>query len=221
MYICAIYKSIREKISIKLKFPRKQTSKFLTYTSCDPNKHHLFKSDYTRTTIVTKDPQPQNRESTNQQRDETTLDPRHLTMEQRVKSKLIEIYSQAVRYQRNKNVNEFYFNLIRLYCDLKAKKLNISMCIIENFDFYFEGKNLNKIKFNFLVKSKTQSSKLGLKPYEKVFQMMRDIMMDFKVMFVLFSTYRFFKSRLCIWADTGLRKVTRWGVAGYQRGIWQ
>ena len=96
-------------------------------------------------------------------------------------------------------MNEFYFNLIRLYCDLKAKKLNISMCIIENFDFYFEGKNLNKTKLNFLVKSKTESSKLGLKPYEKVFQVMREIMVDFKVMFVVFSTYRFFKSRLWIW----------------------
>lgn len=106
----------------------------------------------------------------------------------------MKIFTDSLLYQKSENVNEFYLNLARLYCDLKEGKVRSKLVLIENFDYFMQDKFLNKLEFDFLVKNRAERSKLNLKPYEKILVIMNSLICDFGILFIVFSTDKFFKS---------------------------
>ena len=113
----------------------------------------------------------------------------------KIQLKLLKLFTNNLAFKVNKNVNELYLNLLILHNSLMINS-EIKFVIVENFNIFDKLKNSNKVKKDFLVRKNKKIHKLGLKPYQKIYEIIDQIISEFNLTFFLYKNDPFFKGSI-------------------------
>lgn len=102
------------------------------------------------------------------------------------------ILENSLEYIVCTSIHSFFEELIKINFKLKYKK-NYHLIVIEEIDFFDQTKNTHKTQKDIFVANSGKKHCLGLRPYEKIYQLINLISTKFNLPFVCTKSDNFYK----------------------------